>query len=239
MKISITLILLLILSSSAWGYSKKIIFSSFSDKQSAEKSLDKFLSTPQKSQKLMALAKNNEFQVHIRESGKYYIMVAEPIRDKTLLSKTIKIVKKSYKQAYANNYTPPKVPVEVPKVEAPKVAVEKTQEVNVSKAVVTPVVEKEKLKEKLIEEVEKVEKVEVEIPLEPVVEIKTTDVNIITKESTAATQENNVSVKKEFKTLEKEEEIDVTLVIKWLLLFVVLGVLLFYFMKFKRVYDEY
>jgi len=229
-KISTTIILLLILSSSAWGYSKKIIFSSFSAKQSAEKSLSRFLKST-KSAKLNSLAQKNNFEVHIRQSGKYYIIVAEPILDKKLLLKTLKIVKKSYKQAYANNYTPPEVVVE----EIPKeVLVEKTQELNVSDEKVVVAVE-----EKKTEEVK-----EVEVPLHPVVETKTmdintTDVNMTKQESVVETLESNISVKKEIETLYKEDKLDLGLIFKWVLLFVVLSVMIFYFIKFKRIYDEY
>ena len=220
MKISITIILLLILSSSAWGYSKKIIFSSFTTKQSAEKSLSRFLKSS-KSSKLNSLAQKNNFEVHIRQSGKYYIIVAEPLRDKTLLLKTLKVVKKSYKQAYPNNYTAPER--------------EKTQELNVSKEkVVVAVVEKETREEAKA----------VEIPLHPVVESKTvdtniTDVNITKQESVVEVAESNISVKKEIETLYKEDKIDLELILKWVLLFVILSVMIFYFIKFKRIYDEY
>jgi len=219
-KISITIILLLILSSSAWGYSKKIIFSSFTTKQSAEKSLSRFLKSS-KSSKLNSLAQKNNFEVHIRQSGKYYIIVAEPLRDKTLLLKTLKVVKKSYKQAYPNNYTAPER--------------EKTQELNVSKEkVVVAVVEKETREEAKA----------VEIPLHPVVESKTvdtniTDVNITKQESVVEVAESNISVKKEIETLYKEDKIDLELILKWVLLFVILSVMIFYFIKFKRIYDEY
>jgi len=228
-KISTTIILLLILSSSAWGYSKKIIFSSFSAKQSAEKSLSRFLKST-KSAKLNSLAKKNNFEVYIRQSGKYYIIVAEPIRDKKLLLKTLKIVKKSYKQAYANNYTPPEIVEKIPK----EVVVKKTQELNVSEEKVIIAVE-----EKKTEEVK-----EVEVPLHPVVETKTmdintTDVNMTKQESVVETLESNISVKKEIETLYTEDKPDLGLIFKWVLLFVVLSVMIFYFIKFKRIYDEY
>ena len=232
MKISITLILILILSSSAWGYSKKIIFSSFSSKQNAEKALENFLNTPKKSQKLITLAEKNEFKVHIRQSGKYYIMVAEPITNKILLSKTIKIVKKSYKQAYANKYTPPIVITEVPD----ELLLEKTQELNVSVA-------KEKIIQKKAQEVVK-EVQEVEVPLHPsfdssTLDVNTADINRTKNETFTEPLESNVSVNKEIETLYKEDKIDLELLIKWLLLFVVVSVIIFYFIKFKRIYDEY
>ena len=232
MKISITLILLLILSSSAWGYSKKIIFSSFTTKQSAEKSLSRFLKSA-KSTKLNSLAQENNFEVHIRQSGKYYIIVAEPLTDKTLLLKTLKIVKKSYKQAYPNNYTPPVVEVVEEEV-LKEVVVAKTQELNVSEEKVVVAVE-----EKQIEKVK-----EVEVPLHPVVEQKTvdtntTDVNRTKQESVAEIVESNISVKKVIETPYTENTIDLELILKWLLLFVILSVMIFYFIKFKRIYDEY
>jgi hypothetical protein len=212
-KISITIILLLILSSSAWGYSKKIIFSSFTAKNSAEKSLSKFLKSS-KSTQLNSLAEKNNFDVHIRQSGKYYIIVAEPINDKNLLSKALKIVKKSYKQAYANNYTPPEIVIEEVPIEK---VVEKTQELNVSE-----------------------EKVEVAVEeKEEVKESQTVDVNITKEESVEEILKSTKPVKKEIETLYKEEKFDFVLIFKWLLLFTVLSIMIFYFIKFKRIYDEY
>jgi len=57
---------------------------------------------------LNELAKKRHFSIHSRKSGKYTIIVAEPIHDKITLKQALYIIKKSFKHAYANTYTPSK-----------------------------------------------------------------------------------------------------------------------------------
>ncbi len=228
MKFILWFMMLILLSSSAQAYSKKIIFSSFSDKISAQKSLDSFMSNSKKSKTLSKLAEDNEFKVFVRQSGKYHIIVAEPIKNRTILKQTLKIVKSKYKQAYPNNYTPPKVPIAKPK----KAQIQelntskKLQEVKVSHPVVKEIVlDVNKTKEE--------ESVKVIQETNTTLEAKEINTTIVEENSTVTTPVTEIIVPA------KEVELDIEAILKWMLFVLILSVMTFYFIKFKRIYDEY
>jgi len=57
--------------------------------------------------KLEKLSIENNFKVYVRESGKFFIVVAEPFYDRKIAIKAYKLIKIKYKNLYANLYTPP------------------------------------------------------------------------------------------------------------------------------------
>ncbi len=225
MKFILWFMMLILLSSSAQAYSKKIIFSSFSDKISAQKSLDSFMSNSKKSKTLSKLAEDNEFKVFVRQSGKYHIIVAEPIKNRTILKQTLKIVKSKYKQAYPNNYTPPKVPIAKPKKA-------QIQELNTSKKLQEVKVSHPVVKEIVLD----VNKTKEEESVKVIQETNTT-----LETNTTSLEENSTVTAPVTEVIvpAKEAELDIEAILKWMLFVLILSVMTFYFIKFKRIYDEY
>ncbi|MDQ7059923.1 MAG: hypothetical protein Q9M43_01805 [Sulfurimonas sp.] len=95
------LLLLTAFSFSLEAYSKKIILASFSTEQRADAMI---ASLPQRSPSLYKLSQKYDFDIKIRVSGKYYILVAEVFRDKKVLDTAFKSVKKRFKGSYITNY---------------------------------------------------------------------------------------------------------------------------------------
>ena len=87
------------------AYSKRIILISFSTKERADTTM---ASLPIKSPSLYALAKKHDFEIKLKKSGKYYIVIAEVFKSKEVLNSALKKIKKRFKGAYVSTYKYPK-----------------------------------------------------------------------------------------------------------------------------------
>jgi len=206
------LMLLLFMVSSLQAYSKKIILSAFSSDANAQRSLEMFKKTRSYAE-LYKLSKKANFKIYVRESGKYHIVVAEPILSRELGVEAYHIVKKEYKNAYLNAYEVPKQIIEKEAVEVKKVKI-----IEAPKKVQTLKVEKQ-----VIEESPK--------------EVNTTEIKKELKSSldrTSIVADNADSIEKSI-----DFAMDLIDILKYVAIFIVFMVLLYYYRKFKRIYDEY
>lgn len=233
MKFIMGIILFIILNSSLQAYSKKIILSTFSTQEKAQKRLKSFEKSGRKYSELIKLAKKNSFKIYVRESGKYHIIVVEPILNKNVLNKAIKIAKLNFKHAYANSYTPPTIEdkhksKDVQKKSMP-IAIEKEAiELNTSKEISTTLKEEVALQHPVVQDVGMdVNKTEQE-PMIRLSEEKNTTI-VESKEILELVEE----------VVKESKELDIGMILKWILFLVIISTASYYFIKFKRIYDEY
>jgi len=213
------LLILLLASISLEAYTKRVILVSFSTQERAETMMKKL---PILSPSLYALAKKHNFNIRLKKSGKYYIIVAEVFENRGVLNEALKKIKKRFKGAYVSNYTYPKKEkikeileiVPKPKV-LPKVqVVEKPKAVFVLKE---PEVKREVLSIVVKEIEKKIEKVD-EIVVPKIIENKAQ------------------------REAEKEDIVETFLkYFEWSYIIIILlsFVGIRYYIKFKRIYDEY
>lgn len=143
--------------SSLDAYSKRIIASSYTSERTAQKSFKKFQNSSVYTE-LKSLSKEYAFDILMRSAGggKYYIVVMEPFFDKKICQKSLKIVRKYYKNAYLNKYKKTKEkPKLIKKEKLIKKKVLKQEKEVVKKEVTKKEVTKKTLK---LEKVVKVEK---------------------------------------------------------------------------------
>ncbi|MDQ7044998.1 MAG: hypothetical protein Q9M32_03675 [Sulfurimonas sp.] len=198
------LLLLTAFSFSLEAYSKKIILASFSTEQRADAMI---ASLPQRSPSLYKLSQKYDFDIKIRVSGKYYILVAEVFRDKKVLDTAFKSVKKRFKGSYITNYKE----IETLKVEKK--------------------VEKKVVKKEIILEIQKViPKIKI-MPKEITKEKEIVEnIKVEPSDSMSRTKEKALMFYEEYKTY-----------FSWyyIVIFFILSILAYYYIKFKRIYDEY
>lgn len=220
------LFFLVVFTVSLEAYSKKVILASFSTETRAQKMINEL---PKVSPSVISLAKKYNFKLKIRKSGKYYILVAEVFNDKKVLKTSLKEIRRRFKGAYVGNYKPSdstaqtKVQTKIEK--APKLLSHKKRQETTNIALEN----KPKAKEKKIEVVQK--------------EILESKTQIIEKEVN-----QDSYIKSSFdKQLERFQD---QFLIAWdifktyfewtyFILFIVFIVFVRYYIKFKRIYDEY
>lgn len=142
----IFLLFLTLFSITLEAYSKKIILASFTTQEKADAMM---ASLPQRSPSLYKLAKKYNFDIKMKKSGKYHILVAEVFTEKKTLLVVLKNIKRRYQGAYA---TTAEIPLVIQK-----------QVMKIPKTKTNKVIRKEKIiKTKTIEvkEVVKVKKIE-------------------------------------------------------------------------------
>ena len=237
------LVFILIFSSvSLQAYAKRVILSSFSTKQRAQSMLDKL---PQISPSIYKLAKTYGFEIKLKESGKYYILYAEVFRDKKVLNNALKKIRKRFKGAYVSSYTYPK--------ETKKIAMKKVEPVKVLPKEVntkSPVEAKQNLpkdkREALKPENIKAQIKTKELVLEDKPEVlkPTTQIKPVQKVVQAINKkevQEKVEIKGTNKTALEQLSYLFTEYINWsyLIIFVLSIVVIRYYIKFKRIYDEY
>ena len=214
--------LLIALTSSLQAYSKKIIFATFTSNKNAQKSLKSFQKTSEY-KKLSKLSIDNSFQVYVRASGNYFIVVAEPFYDRKIAVQAYKLIKIKYENLYANIYTPPEKQLNN-EVEKP---------LHVEKKIVKVAVKKELIKKKVDTEVQKPETLHVEKKI-----IKTVVKKELPKKSVEVKiQKTEVQEESLIKTM--GFAMDILDILKYLAITLLFGTLTYYFIKFKRIYDEY
>jgi len=252
MKKIILVALLLSLFSSLHAYSKKIIFSAFSNMENAQRSLQGFKET-NSYKEIESLAKANNFIVHARISGRYYIVVAEPFYSKDVAKKAFRLGKKEYRNAYMNTYEAPTKPEErvVVKTSTEElksiekhVEVEKKEKVEQEKNTTVVQIKSSQeleLKEKELNEIQEIDKNETKETIEEfndsqeMEKTEELDTNLSEIKKTIAEQnKTKISVERT-----KEFAFSVLDTLLYLFLATIFGVAIFYFVKFKRVYDEY
>jgi len=248
MKKILFLILILSLTTLLQAYSKKIIFVSFSSEKRALNSLNLFKKSSNY-KKLDKLAKENDFKIYTRASGKYYIVVAEPLLLRSVGVQAYKLIKKSYKHAYPAPYVPLVVEEKIvvkekikekpkPKKEVVKVVQKQKmptipKDINKTKEVVKPVIkeiDKEEAKEKSV--------AQREIIIDEMINKgdKLEDLNLELKEFVLKIVTN---IMDNFNNISLDFNLDNWSILKYLSIFFVLLILLYYYIKFKRIYDEY
>jgi len=195
---------LLVIGSSLEAYSKKIIMSTFSNSENANKSLSTFKKTSSYA-KLSSLAEKNNFEIYVRQSGKYYIVVAEPILSRDVGIKAYSLVKNEYKNPYLNLYTQAE-----PKVQK---KIEKFPSKEIDKELST-VSKKDIVKSQEISNSPKI------------LEKKSDDIELESKESQRVGNTMSFAM-------------DIFTILKYIAMFLVFLVLVYYYRKFKRIYDEY
>ena len=173
------LLFILLFTSHVQAYSKKIIFASFSNKANANKSLNAFKKTFSYT-KLNNLAIKNGFKIYIRQSGKYYIVVAEPIKLESVGIKAYKLVNQEYEKVNLNTYLAQEI-----------VSVEDIKRV---KPIEKYVEKKVKIKEKIV----------------------------TTKTKTSSNY-----------------DIDIWSILKYVLIISFFFILIYYYIKLKRIYNQY
>lgn len=159
---------------------------------------------------LYKLSKEHKFAFNIRKSGKYYMLVAEIFTDKKVLKTSLKKIKKRFKGAYSNNYNPPKVS-QTTEVKKVKKNVEVEKKVKKVKSI-----DKNITKKTPIPVLEK--KVKIEEVQEPKLEEKT---------------QNIVNVNGLIDAFNKYFQWS------YIVMLILAGVILNYYIKFKKIYDEY
>ena len=198
------------------AYSKKIIFATFSNEQNAQKSLNSFEKT-ESYEKLKKLSLKHDFKIYTRASGRFYIVVAEPFFQRKTAVKAYKIIKQKYKNLYANIYTPPE-----------------TQQVDSNKSLL-----KDNKKEKVV----KVEEKDTKILKVAKVPVKSIQITTLEKKKAETLEvkavEEEIIVKE--KSLEKTVDfaMDILDILLYLSVVIFLGVIIYYYIKLKRIYDEY
>jgi len=223
-KIILFTLFLLLITTSLNAYSKKIVFSAFSTELNAKSSLDTFKKTEQYA-KLYKLSQENDFKIYYRESGKYFVIIAEPILKLNVGVEAFALVKSEFKSAYTMIYVPKEKSVVVQeKIEkkAPIIVVTTT---------------------KVEDKNSSIKKIEITTE-EKIKELKTVPTANKEINSTKVKSEKSIEKKKELTVMtetykKKEELIDVWAVIRYVIIFFFLFVVTFYYIKFKRLYDEY
>ncbi len=151
-------IILLILQVDAFAYAKKIVIASFQNKESAKAFSKKLEIVILKNKKLLKTLEANNISVNTNKINKYYTISIKTFKNKELILDTIKIIRKSYKDAYIQNT------LEIPKTltsSTKKTLVKKKKVKNINKQSIKKVLKKitkDKQQIPVIKEKSKIEK---------------------------------------------------------------------------------
>lgn len=135
----IFLLFLTLFSITLEAYSKKIILASFTTQEKADSMM---ASLPQRSPSLYKLAKKYNFDIKMKKSGKYHILVAEVFTEKETLLVALKNIKRRYQGAYA---TTAEIPLVIQKQVIRKEKVIKTKTIEVKEVVKVKKIEEYRL----------------------------------------------------------------------------------------------
>ena len=221
------LLLCIVLTASLEAYSKKVILGTFSTELRAQNQMEQVLET---SPIISSLSKKHNFDVKVRKSGLYYIIVAEVFYDRDVLNVFLKESRKTFDGLYVSNHTVSKTEVKVSEKKVLDKKPVKVQEkkVKIKKEVikVTPLEEKKP-------EIKKLEvKKEISKPKEKISNEKPVLQNPIKKEQVKLTEATSTDLnffQKHF---------------KWSYLVILINLivpiaLIIYYIKFKRIYNKY
>ena len=256
MKILSLLIYLFLASSLLEGYSKKIILGTYSKKSNADRELSKLKSKIPEYKKLHQLSKENDFDIYVRPYGKYHIVVVEPIKNKKVLFTSLNIIKKGFKGAFVSDAS------EIEKKSYTKSSLKRATEIKEKKALlqskpeVVSVQESrdslaaaDKSKDSIEESIEVKTEAEQNMPALMGGEVKN-DKNASTAEQetqpsitplvpSKVTQSRLDEAEKEPETPSLTEVISRHFHWSYIILIIILGVMAYYLIKFKKIYDQY
>ena len=238
------LLIFIFSSVSLHAYAKRVILASYSTKDRAESMLK---TLPTLSPTLYKLAMQHDFDVKIKESGKYYILFAEVFRDREVLNTALKKIRKSFPGAYVSSYQYPEVEEVKKVVPKKKTNIVKPKEVTEKKALVSELENKQTLKENvkpaiIIKKETPKPKLQMQEQKKIVLDVKPS----VSQEKSLLKKETVKAVV--LKTAEKTQEtaLDRTKHIfldyfewSYLVILVIGLVILRYYIKFKKIYDEY
>lgn len=198
-------------------YSKKIILASFKNLEDANKALNSSFVKIKTYNEVENLAKTYSFTVHIRESGKYVVLVAEPFYEKKVLKKVLKLLKPYYKNAYYNNYTPQKIE-----------KIDSSTKEEVAKKSSQPLAKSE----------EKIVKATKESPLKQ----ESSQTNTESIVSTLELPKRDYDVlKSQVSNITEKAHQESTEVFKWyyIVFFIFIAVIFHFIIKFRKMYEEF
>jgi len=201
------------------AYSKKIILASFTSQERAQKMKD---SLADRTPTLYKMTKKYDFAFVIRKSGKYHMLSAEVFTRSKALDIVFKEAKKRFKGAYYNDQT--------------SSLNNKTKKVIEVEAVKFETVAKEKI---IIQRKIKPDENTTLVKKEnPVIEDKNTTVVKVETLEPIKLQAKPKAPKVESSVKEESTFWDY---FHWsyLVMLIIAGVLTYYFIKFKKIYDEY
>jgi len=120
MKFFISLIIIFITASTLDAYSRSVVIASYARYKDANTALTSTNKKYAKFAQISRYAKENNFGIVIRKTGKYFVIVAEPFFSKKSLNKALKRIKQDFKTPFITNYLgnkKAKEKVEIKKVE--------------------------------------------------------------------------------------------------------------------------
>ena len=253
-KIIYLLTIVLLLQVNLFGYAKKIVFGSFKGEKNAKylaKQVEKFVA---KDKDLSKVLKSNNISVYVNKVGKLNQVSIRVFPNKTLLLNSIKIIRKKYKDAYIQSTTPlTKKAIKATKKQEIKKKIEpivKTKPTIIikkqekEKEVISAIVLKNK-KQTIVKKttVKPAKKQEVK----KIIKLEKNKEQNKTKKLSTNVEENTImkSIHNILKNIDIKKYSQVFLDylppinFATILLFIVFIVLIYYGLKFKRLYDQY
>ncbi|WP_455757827.1 hypothetical protein [Sulfurimonas sp.] len=234
------------------AYSKKIILASFSSQERAQKMKD---SLPQRTPTLYKMTKKYDFKFVIRKSGKYHMLSAEVFTRSKALDIVFKEAKKRFRGAYYNNQTSSlEAKKEVIEVEAVKVETVEKDKIIVQRKIKTD------LNTTLVENnTTAIEDKNITLVKKEIVTVEDKNITLAKKETVTIEDKNTTVLKVEKVEPAKPQEKPIikrkALITKdsvkdessiwdyfhwsYLIMLIIAGILTHYFIKFKKIYDEY
>lgn len=204
-------LILLFISVSLEAYAKRVILASFTTEERADTMMQQL---PTLRPSLYSLAKKHNFQIKLKKSGEYYIVIAEVFKDREVLNDALKQIRKSFKGAYVSTYKYPKKEALRPQVEV----------VAIKKEPLKPIV-----KEVEVETSKNINETKYVLPKKEHVEASPKEVS----ENIVATQKFEIFLEKPLGIFKKYFEWSYVITI------VLSLIIVRYYIKFKRIYDEY
>ncbi len=195
---------------------------------------------PQNSPSIYKLSKKYNFSFSVKKLGKHYLVLAGVFHNRKEIVIVLKKVRKGYPGAYPAIATKIKKEVVVKKIKPTikKVAVKKNKPIiiavdkNISKIVVKKTQLKDKTKDIIVKE-----KVDIKLQIEKVEITKKN--TVVIKELKSIVKEEPKIEKKKVESKIKEVESESSFHWSYIALLILFGIFIYYFIKFKRIYDEY
>ena len=212
-KLFYLLTIIILLQVDTFAYAKKIVLASIKNEKRADLFSKQVIKVIEKDKKLSQIFKINNISVSKNKINKYNVISIKVFQDKKILLKTLKIIRKKYKDAYIQDTLAPiskKSTLPIKKIikkdnkKKKEVKKIKTKEVKTKEKVVKLQEKKKTLKKEKVSE-----------------DIKNKDATKI-----KSTQESLTNIL---------SSIDIVMII----LFIIFIIIIYYALKFKRIYDEY
>ncbi len=222
----IFLIIFIFSSISLQAYSKNIVMAALDTEKRA---LGMIKGIPKESPSIYLLSKKYNFSFSVKKLGKYYLVLAGVFHNRKEIVIALKKVRKSYHGAYPAIATKIKEEVAVKKI---KPIIVEVVDKNIRKVVVKKVQLKSKKQDIIVKE-----KVDIKSQIEKV-EISKEN-TVVTKELKDIAKQETKEQKKKAESKIKEVESESSFHWSYIALLILFGIFIYYFIKFKRIYDEY